>query len=390
MHRTYLMPAVLLASTLACSAQNRAGNTGAERPDEVAFSDDKLKQLKVPPGFTVSVWAKDLGHPRMMALAPDHTVYITRRDEGDVIALKDIDGKGQQRRTVAKLADAHGITIKENKIYLTDVKNVYVADLQPDGDIGSRRKIIDWLGGGGNHPNRTLAFGPDGWLYITVGSTCNVCLDPEDENAVVLRTKADGSGREVFARGLRNTIGIDWHPQTKELWGMDNGSDWRGDDYPPEELNRIQQGKHYGWPHCLGDRKPDTISPHRPKDGRSKEQFCAGTELPVMGYTAHTAPIAFVFYYAGMFPNDYKGDAFVAMHGSWNRRPPTGYEVIRVNFEDGKPVKFEPFLSGFQSRDGKSVFGRPAGLLVLTDGSLLVGDDTSGVIYRIAYEKKQM
>jgi glucose/arabinose dehydrogenase len=237
----------------------------------------------------------------------------------------------------------------------------------------------------GGHDRRTVGIGPDHKLYVSIGSTCNFCADPPDENAVIWRTSLDGTGREVFARGLRNTIGFGWHPQTKEMFGMDHGVDWLGDDYPREELNKLVQGGDYGWPYCTNDRKPDTRI--KPPGGQTGQQYCAKTIPPVLGYTAHSAPLAMQFYNADMFPADYKGDAFVAFHGSWNREPAAGYEVMRVKFEKGKPVRFEPFMSGFLLPGGKTQFGRPSGLAVLKDGSLLVSDDDGGVIYRVTYKK---
>jgi glucose/arabinose dehydrogenase len=285
---------------------------------------------------------------------------------------------------VAKLSRVHGIAIKENTMWLATADDLYSADIRGDGSISTPKKLPVAFHGGG-HDRRTLGIGPDGMLYASIGSTCNICADPPDENAVIWRMKTDGTGREVYARGLRNTIGFDWDPQTKEMWGMDHGVDWLGDEYPPEELNKIEAGKNYGWPYCTNDKKPDTRI--KPPGGKSGEQYCAGTVSPALTYTAHTAPIAMLFYNGTMFPADYRGDAFVAMHGSWNRKPASGYEVVRIKFENGKPLRIEPFLTGFLVANGGGQFGRPAGLAVLKDGSLLVSDDDNGVIYRVTYKK---
>ena len=244
--------------------------------------------------------------------------------------------------------------------------------------------LINNLPDGGQHPNRTIAFGPDGMLYITVGSTCNACDEPNDEHATILRSQPDGSNRTIYAEGLRNTIGFGWHPQTRELWGMDHGSDWRGNDQPPEELNRIQQGEHFGWPFCWGDRRPDVYLSAEPK-GTTKEEFCAKTQPPVLTYTAHSAPLGMVFYTGSQFPQEYRGDAFVTMRGSWNRNPPVGYKVVRVRYQNGKPVAIEDFITGFLNEKRTAQFGRPVGIAVAPDGSLLFTDDTNGVIYRMSY-----
>lgn len=230
--------------------------------------------------------------------------------------------------------------------------------------------------------------GPDGMLYVTVGSTCNCCVEKNPENATILRARPDGSDRKVFARGLRNTIGFGWHPQTRQLWGMDHGSDWLGDDAPPEELNRLEAGADYGWPFVWGNRQVIPGLESHPKVGRLKD-YAARATPPVVGYQAHSAPIQMVFYTGGQFPVEYRNDAFVAMHGSWNRKPSVGYEVVRVRFDkEGKPVGFQKFLTGFLVEDGRAFFGRPAGLAVTKDGALLVGDDINGVIYRVSYHGK--
>ena len=358
-------------------------------PERLEFNESLLQRLKLPAGFQIQVFAQDLGNPRNLAIAPNGTVYITRREQGDVLALRDTtgDGRANQRRTVASdLKQVNGIIIHQNRLYYVTDTTLYASDLNRDGTEGKPQVLIDDIPDAGQHPNRTLGFGPDGMLYISVGSTCNACDEPNEEHATILRAQPDGSKREVFAHGLRNTIGFAWHPQTKELWGMDHGSDWRGNDSPPEELNLIQQGKHYGWPFCWGDRQPDLYLPADP-EGMSKEEFCKNkTEPPVLTYQAHSSPLDLIFYTASQFPQEYRGDAFITMRGSWNRNPPVGYKVVRVRFENGKPAGFEDFITGFLTADGKAQFGRPVGLAVAPDGSLFFADDTNGVIYRVSYQ----
>jgi glucose/arabinose dehydrogenase len=225
-------------------------------------------------------------------------------------------------------------------------------------------------------------------LYLTVGSTCNCCIEKNPENATILRVQPDGSRRKIFARGLRNTIGFGWHPKTQEMWGMDHGSDWLGPDTPPEELNKLEEGRDYGWPFVYGDRQVIPGWESHPKFGNLK-RYAARTTPPVLGYQAHSSPIQMVFYTASQFPEEYRNDAFVAMRGSWNRKPPIGYEVVRIKFDkEGRPVAFQKFLTGFLIEGGRAFFGRLAGLAVAKDGSLLVGDDTNGVIYRVSYQGK--
>jgi len=362
-------------------------STPAKRP----FSDALAKSLAVPAGFEVSVFASGLGAPRMLAVGDDGTVYVTRRDSGDVLALRDGDGDGRAdgapRKVVSSLPQVHGIHVQGSRLYLATVKEVFVTDLRPDGSAADPRMIIGDLPDGGQHPNRTLAVGPDGMLYVSIGSDCNACVETNDEHATILRAKPDGSERGVFARGLRNTVGWGWHPETHELWGMDQGSDWRGNDAPPEELNMIQGGAHYGWPFCYGDKVVDRLLASDPQ-GSTKEDLCPRTAGAVLSYQAHSAPIQLAFYAGSQFPAEYRSDAFVAMRGSWNREPPTGYKVVRVHFQSGKPVRFSDFLSGFLSADRQSYSARLAGVAVARDGAVLVSDDTNGAIYRVAYTGK--
>jgi glucose/arabinose dehydrogenase len=356
-------------------------------PQQLEFDESLLKQLNLPAGFQINVFAKDLGNPRNLAIAPDGTIYVTRRDEGDILALRDTnkDGRADTQQTVASgFPYVNGITIRQNRLYFVTDRELYVADLQQGGKISKPQQLMGDLPDGGQHPNRTLAFGPDGALYVSVGSSCNACDESNEEHATMLRVQPDGSKRTIFARGLRNTIPFGWHPQTGEFWGLDHGTDWRGNDQPPEELNLIQAGQHYGWPFCWGDRQPDVYLPADPK-GTTKKEFCAKTEPPVLTYTAHSAPLAMVFYTASQFPAEYRNDAFVTMRGSWNRNPPVGYKVVRLRYENGKPVAFEDFITGFLDDKQMTQFGRPVGIATAPDGSLLFTDDTNGVIYRVSY-----
>jgi Raf kinase inhibitor-like YbhB/YbcL family protein len=344
--------------------------------------------LKLPDGFRAELFAENLINPRMLAVSSSGKLYATRRSVGDVILIEDADGDGRAEniRTVASRPGMHGITFAGQKVYLATVNDIYTADVQGDGTFGPLRRIINDLPDGGQHPNRTLALGPDGMLYISVGSTCNACAETNPESATILRSKPDGSSRSIFARGLRNTIGFDWEPSTGNLFGWDHGIDWLGDQEQVEELNLIQQGHQYGWPYIYGDDKPNPQD--NPPEGITLSDWAKKSDEPALGYTAHSAPMQAAFYNGNAFPESYRGDLFVAMRGSWNRRPPSGYEVLRVEFENGKPVGFQRFLEGFlrQQDDGSyGYLGRLAGLAVGADGSLFVADDSNGRIYRVSY-----
>ncbi|HEU4325194.1 MAG TPA: sorbosone dehydrogenase family protein [Roseiflexaceae bacterium] len=372
------------------AAQNSPPPPGGAivEPRKLPFSEALARQnLRLPRGFWFDVWATGLGNPRNLVVAPDGTVYVTRREQADVLALSDRDGDGRadEVRTVASgLKLVNGIALRDDRLYLATDRMVYAAPIQADGSLGDLETLIDDLPDAGQHPNRTLSFGPDGKLYISVGSTCNACNDSNPESATLLVADVDGGNRRTFASGLRNTIGFDWHPASGQLWGMDHGSDWRGDDQPPEELNLLEDGGHYGWPWCYADRRVDPYIPNQPR-GTTKSAFCAGTQAPVQTYTAHSAPLDLMFYSAGQFPAQFQGDAFVTMRGSWNRQQPSGYKIVRLRFQNGWPVGFEDFMTGFLVENGQAQFGRPTGLAVAPYGSLFVTDDTNGVIYRISW-----
>ena len=381
------LAAAVVAAAAVSNAQRQAGH--AFSPASRAPSDALIHQLKVPDGFAISVVARDVGNPRMMTVGVDGTVYVTRPASDDVLAFKDPGGEQAAAAgtpVLTGLESAHGLVIHQGRLYVAGVRKIVAADLEPGGGVGAWRTLVDNLPrGGAGHDRRTLGVGPDGMLYVSIGSSCNACRESNPEQATILRLPLDGRGRRVFASGLRNTIGFGWHPGTKVMWGMDHGADWRGDDQPPEELNQLVEGRNYGWPYCIADRRPDPFFDDPP--GQTKAAYCARTEPPVLGYQAHSAPIALVFYTGTRFPAEYRHDAFVAMHGSWNRQPATGYKVVRAHFENGRPTRFEDFLSGFLIEDGRAHFGRPAGLAVTRDGALLVSDDANGMIYRVAYTR---
>lgn len=382
------LAAALAFAPAAPGQQKAAPEGGAFSPSRVEATDQRIATLKLPPGFSISVAARGIDGARMLLVLPDGSLLVSQPNAGMVRRLFDRDGDGrydEQQFAVEGLSTAHGMAFHRQKLYLAGVVQILAADLGADGKFGEWRKIAD-LPRSGSHSRRTLAVGPaDGRLYVTVGSTCNNCEESNPEHAAVLSMRLDGGDRRIFAKGLRNTMGFGFHPATRELWGMDHGSDWRGDDKPPEELNRIEVGKDYGWPYCYMDRRVDIHSD--PPRGKTREQYCAATEPAALGYQAHSAPIGMAFYDGALFPAEYRGDAFVAMQGSWNRKVPVGHSVVRIRFQSGKPLGFVDFLTGFLSADGQTHFGTPAGLAVDRDGSLLISDDSTGLIYRVRYAK---
>jgi Raf kinase inhibitor-like YbhB/YbcL family protein len=343
----------------------------------------RTEQLHVPKGFRIEKFAENVGNARILAVSPDGSLYVTRREQGDVLMFK-VGPNGLPTGSpvrVASRAGLHGIAFSKGKVYLASVHEIFKADVLPDGTFGPLEMIIHDLPDAGQHNTRTVQIGPDDMMYISVGSTCNECAEPNPENATILRATLDGTTRSVFASGLRDTVGWGWHPKTGELWGMDNGMDGLGDSDPPEELNHIEKGKKYGWPYVYADNK---INPHLdPPGGIQKSDWAKVSEPMVLGYTPHAAPMQMSFYDGNQFPAEFIGDAFVSFRGSWNRKPASGYEVARIRFRDGKPVSIEPFVTGFVGEGGESA--RPMGNVIARDGSLLFTDDRNGVIYRVSY-----
>lgn len=380
MKRTILSAIGCLLASTAIAQQGDGTDvaiaTVINKPAKVDADPARMAAIKAPAGVKVSAFATGLKNARIIAVAPDGTVYVSRRDQGDVIMLKDGNGDGKADAApvvVANRAGAHGLAIRDNKLYLVTVKELFVADIKRDGTLGELKMLIGDLPGSGQHPNRTIAWGPDDMLYLSVGSTCNTCNESNPENATMLRVSPDGKSRTIFATGLRNTIGFAWHPQTGELWGLDHGIDFLGDDVQKEELNKIERGKLYGWPHVYGANE---IYPQsNPPGGITKQQWKERSTPMALGYTAHAAPMQLVF--------DAAGDAYATMRGSWNRKPASGYEIVRIRFNKGQPGAIEPFVTGFLTDGGKTHIARPVGLAWARDGALLMADDANGVIYRI-------
>lgn len=351
----------------------------------IDFKPEMLKLLKVPSGWDVQIAASGLGKPRMLYTSPAGQVYVTRRDGGDVLLLEDQnkDGKFEDIKTVlSEFKGVHGITMKDHWIYLCNSKEVRRYPVNQDGTLEVNRKetLINDLPDGGQHPNRTMDFGPDGMLYISVGALCNDCKESDKETAVMLQVDPKTWKRTIFASGLRNTIGFDWHPVTGALWGIDNGGDSKGSDWPPEEVNEIIKGKDYGFPYAYGKREVDQSREDPP--GNTKEEVVKNTQPSTLELTAHMAPIGFTFFRgAANIPADWAGDGLVAWHGSWNAEKPAGFKVQRIHFEKGVAVKAEDFLTGFLQADGR--FGRPAGITVTPAGIIYVSDDANGIIYAI-------
>lgn len=342
-----------------------------------------LSGIKLPPGFNISVYSEQVPGARSMTLGEDGTVYVGTLGEGKVYALRDMDGDGRAERvnTVAAGLNApNGVAWLAGDLYIAEVSRISkISSIKTRLDPSSSPSVVfDGYPRDRAHGWKYLRVGPDGKLYTAVGAPCNVCRPEKDIYATLTRLDPDGKHMEIYARGLRNSVGFDWHPATGELWLTDNGRDWLGDDRPPDELNHAPKpGLNFGFPHCFGKDIAD------PKFG--DEAPCSRFTPPAWSFPAHVAALGLGFYTGTAFPEAYRQQLFVAQHGSWNRSQPQGYRVVLVRFEGGLPVAEAPFAEGWLRPDG-TVTGRPVDVLNMPDGALLVSDDMAGAVYRIVYQ----
>lgn len=353
-------------------------------PAQTGVSNADLSKIKVPPGFSISLFHTDTPKARSLALGDNGVVFVGTQN-GSVYALQDGDGDGkaENRYVIASdLTMPNGVAYRGGALYVAEINRIIRYDkiLQHLGEPPKPVVVFDRLPKDRWHGWKYLRFGPDGKLYTAVGAPCNICKPKKDIYASLVRLNADGSDFEIIARGVRNSVGFDWEPQTHELFFTDNGRDYLGDDAPPEELNRwTKTGSHYGYPYCHGDDIAD------PEFGALRK--CSEFVPPVWTFKAHMAALGIRFYQGEQFPLHYRQNLFVAEHGSWNRSVPHGYRVVAVRFKNGQPVSEQVFAEGWLQKDGR-VIGRPVDILETADGALLVSDDTAGVIYRIAYSAK--
>ena len=344
--------------------------------------DPQLEMIELPPGFTIEIYAEDVPGARSLALGERGTVFVGSMRPGTVYALPDRngDGKADEVVTIASgLEMPNGVAFRDGALYVAEISRVLRFDRVEArlADPPEPVVIRDGLPTERLHGWRFIGFGPDGWLYVPVGAPCNVCERADERFATILRMRPDGSGLEIFARGVRNTVGFDWHPETGELWFTDNGRDRLGDDVPPDELNRAPQpGLHFGFPYCHGGEIPD------PEFG--DRRACSDFTPPARKLGAHVAAIGMRFYAGTMFPAKYRDGIFIAEHGSWNRSSKVGYRITFAGLQGNDVVSYEPFAEGWLQ--GEADWGRPADVLVMPDGALLVSDDKAGAVYRITYE----
>jgi glucose/arabinose dehydrogenase len=346
-----------------------------------------LTQLKLPPGFHIEVFG-EAPHARMLVFSPGGVLLATDMSDGKVLAFPDPKHTGHPERAVTVLDNLnapHGMAFHNGKLYVAEINAVRRYDWDESQLRASNgQKIADLPGSGGGHSTRTLLFA-NAKMYVSAGSSCNVCVEDDKRRAAVMEFNDEGGGERIFASGLRNAVGLAVNSKTGTIWVTDNGRDWLGDNLPPDEINDLgTSGGSFGWPYCYGNRVLDR--------SQSKDYDCSKTIAPKVEIQAHSAPLNLVFYTATMFPSEYRNNIFVTLHGSWNRSVPTGYKVIRVKLDDkGQPQgAAEDFITGWirpgETRKGVWM-GRPVGLAIGSEGALYVSDDSAGVIYRVTWEK---
>ena len=361
---------MVLVLSAACSAPTEG--TGQTTNDAQAF-------VQVPQGFAVSIFAEGLSGVRMLEMGPDGRLYAVRSSAGEIVRFDlNTDGtrNGDPSVVASGLRQPFGLAFLNGDLYVGETHQV----IRLRGPAFTRETVIvPGLPAGGAHWTRELEFGPDGRLYVAVGSSCNLCEEVDERRAAVVSYAANGSGEEIVGVGLRNVVGLAFHPETGALWASQNERDRLGDDVPAEEINILSPGgvvEDFGWPFCYENRvpNPEYADPAR----------CVNTVRPALEMQAHSAPLGMVFYDGDQFPAEYRGDLFLAFHGSWNRSEPTGYKVVRVRVENGRPVSYEDFAAGWLTASGR-VLGRPVAVEVGPDGSLYVSDDGQGRIWRVRW-----
>jgi glucose/arabinose dehydrogenase len=342
-----------------------------------------LSKIKLPAGFSISVYA-EVPDARSLCWGAKGTLFVGNNREDNVYAVVDEnnDGKADKVYTIAKdLTMPNGVAFKDGSLYVSALDKIYRYDNIEDNLANPPAGVLitDKYPNKNHHGWKFIAFGPDGKLYVPVGAPCNVCEEKDSIYASITSINADGTGREIFAKGVRNSVGFIWHPQTKEMWFTDNGRDMMGDDVPFCELNHApQKGMHFGFPYV---HQGDVMDPQFGK-GKDQKNYVA----PALKVGPHVAPLGLRFYTGNMFPAEYKNKIFICEHGSWNRSKKAGYKVGIATLDGNKVVDYKPFVEGFLQPNEK-VSGRPVDCIVADDGSLLISDDYAGLIYRVTYKK---
>ncbi len=360
------------------NTQNNAENVALDSTDLA------LMELNLPEGFQIEVYARGVDGARSMAMGDGGTLFVGTRTENNIYAIQDTNGdfKADNVMVLDTMEVPNGIAMRNGDLYVAQVGSLWKypnIEGQLDGVV-EKELIYDDFPTEFHHGWKYIAFGPDDKLYVPVGAPCNICnrTDEDERFATISRMDPDGTNREIYARGVRNSVGFTWHPDTKQMWFTDNGRDMLGDDIPPCELNTVTEaGQHFGYPFCHGGIVKD------PEFGDLHP--CSDFVEPALQLDAHVAPLGIKFYTGNMFPAEYKGKAFIAEHGSWNRSKKVGYRIMMVDIEDGAVVNSAPFIDGWLDEVAQKASGRPVDMLMLEDGSMLISDDYGDAIYRVTY-----
>jgi len=376
----------VLAVCVACLPERYAVNIplrsllgGAGAPPEREFRS----RIGVPEGFEIDIFAAEIAGARGLRFTEFGELLVSVPSRGEILRLdRDDDGDGRSDGRDVLLADLdkpYGMDLRDGWLYVAETGAVGRVQLDPRQRVavGDYARVVDDIPSGGGHWTRTLRFGPDGWMYVSIGSSCNVCIEDDPRRAAIVRYRPDGSDEQIFASGLRNAVGFDWHPITGELYANDNGRDLLGDDFPPCELNQVIEGGFYGWPFANGANIPD------PDFGAGREARIAGSIPPVHDYPAHNAPLGLTFLRGATLPLAYRNAAISALHGSWNRSSKDGYKVVSLHWREDGTIEQRDFVTGFELDD--DVIGRPVDVAEGPDGAIYVSDDYAGVIYRVTH-----
>lgn len=370
---------LLLAFFAFCSS-----TSGNDEQEPLPVSEIQLDKIKLPEGFKIELYA-EVPRARSMALGPDGTVYVGARTGKTIHAVTDKNGDFKADEVIeigGNFDMPNGVAFKDGDLYVAEVNRIlkYPSIADHLSKPGEPEVVFDGYPSDKHHGWKYIAFGPDGYLYVPVGAPCNICDPEKDVYASITRLDVKSKKYEVFASGVRNSVGFTWEPGTNNLWFTDNGRDMLGDDIPPCELNMAtEKGQHFGYPYChAGVIKDPEFGDLHP---------CSDFQQPAQALGAHVAPLGLKFVGGNMFPDKYKGSIILAEHGSWNRSKKSGYKLSFLKIENSKVVSYEPFATGWLNDEEQSAFGRPVDVLQLKDGSMLVSDDYAGVIYRITYSK---
>jgi glucose/arabinose dehydrogenase len=348
---------------------------------EKDVGSSNLSTISMPEGFHIEVYAENIDNARSLVLGDKGTVFVGSRKAGKVYALTDLDQDHRADTTyvlASGMQQPNGVAFYNGDLYVAEISKIWkFEDIEQHLENPPKPQLInDQYPTDKHHGWKYIAFGPDNKLYVPVGAPCNICLSTDDIYASITRMDPDGSNMEIYAQGIRNTVGFDWHPEDQVLWFTENGRDWMGDNKPPDELNRAPKpGMHFGYPFCYGNNKTD--------EEFEGQKDCSQFTKPVQNLGPHVAALGMIFYTGNMFPEKYKNQVLIAEHGSWNRTVPIGYRVMMVQLDGNKALSYEPFAEGWL-QDGKA-WGRPVDILQMPDGAILVSDDAANVIYRIYY-----